>query len=162
MRTLIPINEAAAALNMSVRSVQLKCKKLGIVKIGNQYQITDDVLQNWLNSKNDVYETKYKTKQNNETISHPKQKKLRFDFTHYYIIFLFIVIAFIVYTMYIKLDAEIGVLKNDNKKVNKEYKEYIIMQQKRLNDAFDVIYNQSVEIENLKVKDSVRNGSLKL
>jgi len=48
MAILIPIKEASRTLNISIRAIQIKCKKQGIVKIGNQYQITDEILNDWI------------------------------------------------------------------------------------------------------------------
>lgn len=162
MKTLLSINEVASSLNVSIRTIQLKCKKQGILKIGNQYQITDVILNDWIKEQETKSETKVETKQKSISISHTKQKKLRFASSQIVAFILMLILLIGLYIAYNNYNAIISDLKNDNKEINKEYKEYKKVQDKRLFDAYDVISNQSIEIENLKVKDSIRNGIIKL
>ena len=56
------ITKVAEQFGVSKRSVQLWCKAQGIKKIGNEYQITDEILLNWKSIKAKT-ETKDYTKQ---------------------------------------------------------------------------------------------------
>jgi hypothetical protein len=47
---LVSIKEVANRLKISNRAVQINCQKQGILKIGNQYQITDEITQKWYNT----------------------------------------------------------------------------------------------------------------
>lgn len=47
------VKQASEILNISVRGVQLKCKKHKVPKIANEFQITDEVLEVWKNGSNE-------------------------------------------------------------------------------------------------------------
>lgn len=49
---LINVNDIAEKLNISNRAVQNKCKKEGLLKISNQYQITNDIAEKWYKDNN--------------------------------------------------------------------------------------------------------------
>jgi hypothetical protein len=69
---LVSINEVANRLKISNRAVQIKCKKQGVLKIGNQYQLTDEIAQRW-------YESEGKIKRSEQEVSrvdsYAKRKK---------------------------------------------------------------------------------------
>lgn len=44
----IRVDKVAETLNLSIRSIQLKCKKENIYKDGDGYRISEDVLKLWL------------------------------------------------------------------------------------------------------------------
>ena len=90
MGILIPIKEVAETLNISIRAIQIKCKNQGIAKIGNQYQITNDILNDWIKHQETKSETKSETKQKSTSTSHPKQNKLRFATSQLLIAILFL------------------------------------------------------------------------
>jgi hypothetical protein len=149
---LVSVNDVANQLKISNRAVQIKCKREGLVKIGNQYQITKEIADKWmLNSE---------TKQRNESehthqISHPKRKEVR-SFTSL-IVFLCVAFVMVVLTLfYMNLNNQINVSNNTIIENNKEHKTEIKDLNKRLNDARDVIQNQELEIQSLKIKDSLR------
>ena len=156
MKILIPIKEAAAIMNISIRAVQIKCKKQGITKIGNQYQITNDILNSWIDSDTIKSETKHEPKQKSISISHTKQNKLRFATSQILTFILMLILLIVSYLFYISLTTEIVYLRNENIKDNKVYKNELKVLQKRLNDANDVIHHQEIEIQYLKIKDSIR------
>jgi len=45
---MISVKEAAQALGISPRSVQEKCNKFKVAKVNGQFQITDELLNTWL------------------------------------------------------------------------------------------------------------------
>jgi len=47
------VKQASEILNISVRGVQLKCKKHKVPKIANEFQITDELLEVWKNGSNE-------------------------------------------------------------------------------------------------------------
>lgn len=162
MKTLIPIKEAAETLKLSIRAIQIKCQKQGISKIGNQYQITNDILNDWIKEQETKSETKSETKQKNISISHPKQKKLRFAISQILIVLFFLSFVAAAIILYFNLTDEISYLKQENKENSKMYDLETKATQKRLNDAFDVIHSQDLEIQYLKIKDSITTRKIKL
>jgi ABC-type Na+ efflux pump permease subunit len=161
MGILIPIKEASQTLNITIRAIQIKCKKQGITKIGNQYQITNDILNDWIKEQETKSETKSETKQKNTSISHTKQNKLRFANQNLLIAFLVLFLLIITVLFYVSLADEISYLKNENKIDSKIYKDELKAIQNRLNDAHDVIQNQEIEIQVLKYKDSMQKFKFK-
>lgn len=162
MKILIPIKEVADVLKISIRAVQIKCKKQGIPKIGNQYQITKEILNDWIKEQETKSETKQDAKQKTYSISHPKQKKPRFATSQLLIAFLFL--SFIIFgtILFNTLTDEISYFKQEKKETDKEHKKEIKSLNKRLFDAHDVIQNQEQEILFLKIKDSIRTKKIKL
>lgn len=47
------VKQASEILNISIRGVQLKCKKHKVPKIANEFQITDELLEVWKNGANE-------------------------------------------------------------------------------------------------------------
>lgn len=162
MKILIPIKEVADSLNISIRAIQIKCKKQGIPKIGNQYQITKEILNDWIKEQETKSETKQETKQKTYSISHPKQKKPRFATSQLLIAFLFLFCFVFATILYYRLADEITYFKQEKKETDKEHKKEIKSLNKRLFDAYDVIQNQEQEILFLKIKDSIRTKKIKL
>lgn len=153
---LITVKDASQKLNVTTRMIQIRCKKSNVKKIGNQYQITNDILNSWLNADAIKSETKVETKKETSQISHPKQKNIRFATSQVILFILMFILSIVLYLFYNSLTTEIGYLKNENIKDSKTYKYELKTIQKRLNDATDVINNQQLEIQYLKIKDSVR------
>lgn len=162
MGILIPIKEASQTLNISIRAIQIKCKKQGITKIGNQYQITNDILNDWIKEQETKSETKSETKQKSTSISHPKQNKFRFATSQLLITILFLLFIFASIILYYRLSTEIDYFKQEKKEIDKEHKTEIKDLKKRLFDSYDVIQHQEIEIQYLKIKDSIRNKNIKL
>ena len=67
---LIKINQVAKDFKVSLRTVQLWCKADGIKKIGNEYQLTKEIVERW-----EVERTQPKTQPTNENVTHTKRKK---------------------------------------------------------------------------------------
>jgi len=112
----------------------------------------NDVADKWANNA--------EAKQRNEsehtsTISHPKQKNS--SFVSSFVIYLLIAILIVILTLfYINLDTQITVANDTIKIKDKEHSIEVKDLNKRLNDARDVIQHQELEIQSLKIKDSLR------
>ena len=149
---LVSVNDVANRLKITNRAVQIKCKREGLIKIGNQYQITDETLDKW------IYNSE--TKQRNEsehtpTISHPKQKNS--SFVSSFVIYLLIAILIAILTLfYMNLDTQIKEANDTIKIKDKEHSIEVKDLNKKLYDANDVIQHQELEIQSLKIKDSLR------
>jgi len=149
---LVSVNDVANRLKITNRAVQIKCKREGLIKIGNQYQITDETLDKW------IYNNEAKQRNESEhtsTISHPKQKNS--SFVSSFVIYLLIAILIAILTLfYINLDTQIKDANDTIKVKDKEHKIQVKDLSKKLNDAQDVIQHQELEIQSLKIKDSLR------
>jgi uncharacterized protein HemX len=153
---LISVKEVADQLKISERGVQLKCKKYGVKKIGNQYQITQSILDEWLT---DTPETNTETKRTPNTkkidTSRTNTKK-RTSFTSFYIAGLLLFIFIATAVVYWDLKTEISEHKTTIKENDTQHRQAVNSLQKKLNDAVDVIHNQELEIQMLKYKDSIK------
>lgn len=155
MKILIPIKEAAAIMDLSIRAIQIKCKKQGIVKIENQYQITNDILNNWIKDKETKSERTEVFKLTSRKVSEQNEKKSSL-YTSLITVILIMLLIGAVIVFYINLDAQINDAKTIIIVKDKEHKTEIKDLNKRLNDATDVIQHQEIEIQYLKIKDSIR------
>ena len=149
---LVSVNDVANRLKISNRAVQIKCKREGLVKIGNQYQITNDIADKWANNS--------ETKQRNESehirqSSHPKQRNTA-SFGSFVIYLLIAVLIAVLVLFYINLDSQIIDANETIKVKDKEHSIELKDLNKKLNDAQDVIQHQELEIQSLKIKDSLR------
>ena len=154
---LVSVKEASKRMNVTPRTIQIRCKQGNIKKIGNQYQITNETISKWIDADENKNETKQETKTRTSSISHAKQNKLRFANQNLLIIFLVLFLSIISILFFFSLADEINYLKNENKIDSEIHKEELKAIQKRLNDAYDVMHNQEIEIQYLKIKDSIRN-----
>jgi hypothetical protein len=153
---LVSVKEASQKMNVTPRMIQIRCKQGNIKKIGNQYQITNETINKWIDDDENKNETKQETKTRTSSISHTKQNKLRFANQNLLIAFLVLFLLIITVLFYFSLADEISYLKNENKIDSKIYKDELKAIQKRLNDAHDIMHNQEIEIQYLKIKDSIK------
>lgn len=149
---LVSVNDVANRLKISNRAVQIKCKREGLVKIGNQYQITNDIADKWADNS--------EAKQRNESehtrqSSHPKQRNTT-SLSSFVIYLLIAVLIAVLVLFYINLDSQIIDANETIKVKDKEHSIELKDLNKKLNDAQDVIQHQELEIQSLKIKDSLR------
>lgn len=148
----VSTNEVAERLKITNRAVQIKCKNAGLVKIGNQYQITKELAEIWYKAA----ETKPAERNENiKTISHPK-RKYTISLISFVVAFLVLMIGAISVMFYLDLDSQIVEAKTTITTITIENKKEVKELNKRLYDAHDVIRNQEAEIQTLKFKDSIR------
>jgi predicted PurR-regulated permease PerM len=135
--------------------VQIKCKRAGLVKIGNQYQITKDILDTWLLQDEAKQRTIEQTKQTTVKSSQRTNAKTSFN-SSFLIIILSIVVLMVLILFYTNLKDEIRAYKEQISKKDTMYSNEINKLNKKLFDARDIIHNQEMEIQYLKIKDTVR------
>ena len=146
------VKEAATILNLSVRSIQLKCKKHKITKVGNEFKITDEILNVWkeaANVKRNEIQVVDKTSQRNVG------SKISFNNTFLTWIFAFIIIV-ILTAFYFNLDSQIKETKKDLRQERIEHKTDVKELQKIVDSQKDTISTKEIEIQSLKLKDSLR------
>lgn len=142
------VKQAAEILRLTTRSIQLKCKKHKVSKIGNEFQITPEILELWKtgsDEKRNALQVISKTSQRNVTSS------IRFI-----VGFLIVLILIITCLYYIDLKDQITDFKKIILTNDKEHKSEVKILTKKLEDAGKVI--NTIEKENimLKNKDSLR------
>lgn len=152
---LVSVNDVAKQLKISNRAVQIKCKRQGLAKIGNQYQISKEIADRWASATETNQRNEHKHKGDS---SYAKRKKESAFNSLIVLIALFFFIAVLV-TFYFQMD---GRIKAQEVKIIKQDTENKVFN-KRLNDAFDVIRNQEQEIsikdqelKKLRYKDSIK------
>jgi len=140
---IVEISDVAKKFGVSKRSIQLWCKAEGIKKIGNEYQITKEVVDNWL-LKKAQNETKTTTKQ----ISVRSGAKASFKRSFVLQIVLAIWILFsIVVLVYLYNDLRNEIEQRDTSIV--EYKKEV---QNVRNELRETTIKKDNEIQSLKKK----------
>lgn len=149
---LVGINEVAKRLKISNRAVQIKCQKQGVLKIGNQYQITEEIAQKWYNKETEQKRTEQKT---NTSISYAKRKKsVSFSSLLFWIPALLGATSVII--LYLNLDSQIKETKKELNKEQTEHKTDVKELRKIVDSQKDIISTKEIEIQRLKIKDSLR------
>ena len=149
---LVGINEVAKRLKISNRAVQIKCQKQGVLKIGNQYQITEEIAQKWYNKETEQKRTEQKT---NTSISYAKRKKnSSFSSLLFWIPALLGATSVII--LYLNLDSQIKETKKELDKEQTEHKTDVKELRKIVDSQKDIINTKEIEIQRLKIKDSLR------
>jgi len=142
------VKQAAEILRLSTRSIQLKCKKHKVSKIGNEFQITDEILELWKtggNERRNERQVVLKSSQRNVT------SFIRFVIAFLIVLFLGLAVLFYRHLTNEIQDAQLKIIKNETK-----YQFQLDKMDKQLEDADKVIRNQDREIQRLKYKDSLR------
>ena len=144
---LIPIAEISKEFKKDVRTIQLWCAKEGVKKIGNEYQITQEIVDRWRTTRT-TPKIKPKAKAESVEISRPKSKNNAFGFkarlheviiASFVVAFLFIAtIGLVFYSRYLNEDihakektiesksAELEAVSKENQDIKNKYNdEYI-------------------------------------
>jgi ATP-dependent Zn protease len=148
---LVSSNDVAKRLKITNRAVQNKCKQYGLKKISNQYQITTDIAEQWYKEVETKTETKQnRSKENNKT-SHRSDKNSSF------LMWFTAAVTIIVLTMfYLNLNSQITETKKEQQQEQTEHKKEVKQLQKKVDSSFNVIGKKELEIQRLKLKDSLR------
>jgi len=149
---LISVNDASKRLKITPRMVQIKAKQFNVPKVGNVYQLTEEVVSNWEVSNP---ETKITPNRTLRSASPPKRNNT-FSLSSFIIALLILMVSAVIVVFYINLDSQIVEAKSTIKENTIEHKVEVKQLTKKLNDAHDVIQQQELEIQTLKFKDSLR------
>jgi len=148
---LVNINDVAKRLKITNRAVQNKCKNAGLKKIGNQYQITYDTAEKWYSEAQETKETKQNRSSDNYRTSHRRDKSTSLLFW-----ISALVGATAVIILYLNLDSQIKETKKELHKERMEHKTDVKELQKKVDSQKDIISTKEIEIQRLKLKDSLR------
>jgi hypothetical protein len=152
---LVSVKEASIKLKVSERTIQNKAKKQGLPKIGNQYQITTSILDEWVNSAVNEQTNETKTNQKNVILSR-KQPSHSFTLLYVFIFILFSLLAGVVYLNYISLNTQINEFKTTIKTNADKHQFERDTLIKTINKGRTKIHSQELQIQYLKMKDSIR------
>jgi predicted nucleic acid-binding Zn ribbon protein len=111
---LVSVNEVSERLKISTRAVQIKCKRAKLKKIGNRYQITEEIANVWYNAENQpLTPTNEPERTQNEQKclqllrKHPLQAKKRVRLFRLLLYSLLILLVSVSVLFYINLDDQI-------------------------------------------------------
>lgn len=143
---LISVKEAAELLKTSERTIQLRCKRFNVKKIGNVYQLTNEIVNQW------------QTTTNNETNRTLRNVTRKTDsFLYWFIIGLILVISIVVFIVfYFTFETQIKETKEELHQERTEHKTDVKELQKIVDSQKDTINKKELEIQSLKIKDSLR------
>ena len=148
---LVNTNDVAKRLKITNRAVQNKCKQYGLTKIGNQYQITTEIAEEWYKEA----ETNKEQKQNRT--EHFSRTSHRSDKNSSLLIWMTaLVTATVLIMFYLNLERQIKDKKNELHLEQLEHKVDVKELRKRIDSSLNVISKKDVIIERLKLKDSIR------
>jgi short subunit fatty acids transporter len=143
---LISVKEAAELLKTSERTIQLRCKRFNVKKIGNVYQLTNEIVNQWQTTTNN---------ETNRTLRNVTRKKVSFNNSLLMWVTAFITIV-ILTTFYLNLERQIKETNKDLRQERIEHKTDVKELQKIVDSQKDTINKKELEIQSLKIKDSLR------
>jgi DNA-binding transcriptional MerR regulator len=137
------ISQVSEQFGVSKRTIQLWCKAEGIKKIGNEYQLTDEIVDRWESTK-----AKSENENKNKTVTHRNAAKI--SFTRSFILQV-VLVVWILFSIIV-----IAYLYNDLKnEIEKRY-DVIVEHKKELqtirNEFQDITIQKDNEIQSLKKK----------
>ena len=128
------VREAADILNLTTRAIQLKCKKANVIKIGNEFIISQETLNSWKLGKAKQKKERNEGQQPTNILKKNTQK-LSFNYYYLYVFLLVIMfLSFIVYNQHLQsistenqLEIKDEVIKatNEAKAETKETNNYL-------------------------------------
>ena len=148
---LVNTNEVAKRLKITNRAVQNKCKQYGLVKIANQYQITQEIAHKW------YVDAEMNKGTNQNRTEHLTRTSQRTDKNTSLVIWLITFITIVVLVMfYLNLERQIKETNKDLRQERMEHKTDVKELQKIVDSQKDTINKKELEIQGLKIKDSLR------
>lgn len=143
---LINIKQVAKDFKVSTRTIQMWSKAEGIKKIGNEYQLTNDILNRW-----SLERTKTKTKPTNENDSQAKRKTTSQKATILITASIIILLCGVIY-LYTENSKNIEVISKGEKQI--EYLNIEINQVKEQNKRLEI--NHTIDSMKYKaLRDSI-------
>lgn len=143
---LINIKQVAKDFKVSTRTIQMWSKAEGIKKIGNEYQLTNDIIEAWR-----IDRTKTKTKSTNENDSQAKRKTTSQKATILITASIIILLCGVIY-LYTENSKNIEVISKGEKQI--EYLNIEINQIKEQNKRLEI--NHTIDSMKYKaLRDSI-------
>jgi hypothetical protein len=146
---LIPITDVSKEFKKDVRTIQLWCAKEGIPKVGNEYQITNEVVERWKLTRTGV-KSKPKSKPISMTESKPKQPENSPKFRN-----LSISVLSIIFTALVGFLINYNVINSQQETTIQEQKQTIQAQQSTIQEKDAQLDAKQSTIEGLKRQHSI-------
>jgi septal ring factor EnvC (AmiA/AmiB activator) len=153
---LIPITDVSKEFKKDVRTIQMWCAKEGISKIGNEYQITSEVVERWKLTRTGMkskpkpkpisnHETKTKQVENSPKFRTLKISLLSILFTA--------LVGFLI--NYNAINSQQATTIQEQKQTIQEQKQTIQVQQTTIQEKDDQLDAKQSTIEGLKRQHSI-------
>lgn len=149
--------QVAEILNISTRAIQIKCNKYKVPKFENEFQISEEMLNAWKESKgrkrSEVELTSKTSRTNRKVFVSPK---LRLSNTNAVFFILFLVMVAVTFFYQERSHKEAMDSKNE---VVKEVRNNMQQQKENFNRTLNIIQTQRdyYMIKNTMLQDSLRN-----
>ena len=148
------VKQTAELLNVTPRAIQLKCKKFKVAKIGNEFQITEELLNQWKNARNEERSEVEVTSKSSQRSSLNTSLNTSHKSNYITIGISAIVVVSIAVVFYFNLTNQIHTTRQELKEEKKIHYNEVKDLNKKLTDKNDVI--NTLELENQHLKDSVK------
>lgn len=147
---LLTVKEVATRLNLSERSVQAKCRQFKIPKISNQYQLNEDVIQNW--------EVKPQT---TETVTQRTSRTAAVQNGTSTMFVLYVVVVIAVLLLSLVIWGICKTISDQSKIIDVKTKEIntFIIDAKKANDSINVL---KMNVHDLQKDLKIKNDSIRL
>jgi hypothetical protein len=146
---LIPITDVSKEFKKDVRTIQLWCAKEGITKVGNEYQITNEVVERWKLTRTGM-KSKPKPKPISTPESKPKQPENSPKFRN-----LSISVLSIIFTALVGFLINYNAINSQQATTIQEQKQTIQVQQTTIQEKDDQLDAKQSTIEGLKRQHSI-------
>jgi hypothetical protein len=110
---LVDLKEVAKEFDQSLRTIQNWCKDAKVKKIANEFQLTNDIVDEWRITKLKD-KTKVKTQPNNKSVAPAKRKIKSEIFTYIALVFVTALIGVVIYQAIKTSDQADDIKKKDN------------------------------------------------
>lgn len=146
---LIPITDVSKEFKKDVRTIQMWCAKEGISKIGNEYQITSEVVERWKLTR-----TGMKSKPKPKPISNPETKTKQVENSPKFRT-LKISLLSILFTALVGFLINYNAINSQQATTIQEQKQTIQVQQTTIQEKDDQLDAKQSTIEGLKRQHSI-------
>jgi hypothetical protein len=146
---LIPITDVSKEFKKDVRTIQLWCAKEGITKVGNEYQITNEVVERWKLTR-----TGMKSKPKPKPISTPESKPKQVENSPKFRA-LKISLLSILFTALVGFLINYNAINSQQATTIQEQKQTIQVQQTTIQEKDDQLDAKQSTIEGLKRQHSI-------
>lgn len=150
------VNQAAEILNITTRAVQIKCNRHKVPKRQNEFQISEEILNVWKESKNvkrNEIEVTGKTSRTNSKVFVSERMKLNNTNAVFFILFLLAIVV-----LFWNQELKYNSAMDSKNEMIKEVRNSMQLQKENYNRTLNIIQSQRdyYMIKNTMLQDSLR------
>jgi hypothetical protein len=150
------VNQAAEILNITTRAVQIKCNRHKVPKRQNEFQISEEILNVWKESKNakrNEIEVTGKTSRTNGKVFVSERMKLNNTNAVFFMLFLLAIVV-----LFWNQELKYNSAMDSKNEVVKEVRNSMQQQKENYNRTLNIIQSQRdyYMIKNTMLQDSLR------